>query len=171
MGLYFWGNQLADGMSLREIAGHFFDQDETRALYPELTDLSDFVEAVYQNVLGRSPDASGLGFWLDLLEDNPEITPPTFIQEILAGAKAESGSPADAAYLANKVLLGGHFAVTRGMSDVDEARMVMAQFDGSAASLEEGLAQSDAFYGDALAGTGGDFLIQLVGLATESALF
>jgi hypothetical protein len=171
VGLYFWGNQLADGMSLREIAGYFFDQPETRALYGEVADLSDFVEAVYQNVLGRAPDASGLGFWLDLLEDNPEITPPTFIQEILAGAKAETGSPADAAYLANKVLLGGHFAVARGMSDVDEARMVMAQFDGSEASLAEGLAQSEAFYADALSAVDGDFLIQLVGFGGDTALF
>ncbi|MFA8388061.1 MAG: DUF4214 domain-containing protein, partial [Pelagibaca sp.] len=171
VGLYYWGNQLADGMSLREIAGYFFDQDETRDLYPDLTNLSDFVEAVYQNVLGRSPDASGLEFWLGQLENNPSITPSTFIQEILAGAKAETGGPADAAYLANKVMLGGHFAVARGMSDLEEARMVMAQFDGSEASLAEGLAQSDAFYQDALAAEGGDFLIQLVGFGGDAALF
>jgi hypothetical protein len=171
VGLYFWGNQLADGMSLREIAGYFFDQPETRDLYGDVADLSDFVTAVYQNVLGRSPDASGLNFWLDLLENNPAITPPTFIQEVLAGAKAETGGAADAAYLSNKVLLGGHFAVTRGMSDVDEARMVMAQFDGSEDSLFEGLAQSDAYYQDALAGTGGDFLIQLVGMGEDVFMF
>ncbi len=171
VGLYFWGNQLADGMSLREIAGYFFDQPETRAMYGEVADLTDFVTAVYENVLGRAPDAVGLNFWLDLLENNAAVTPPTFIQEILAGAKAETGSPADAAYLANKVLLGGHFAVTRGMSDVDEARMVMADFDGSQISLAVGLARSDAFYEDALSSTDGDFLIELVGLAEDAFLF
>jgi NAD(P)-dependent dehydrogenase (short-subunit alcohol dehydrogenase family) len=171
VGLYFWGNQLADGMSLREIAGYFFDQPETRAMYGEVADLTDFVTAVYENVLGRAPDAVGLNFWLDLLENNAAVTPPTFIQEILAGAKAETGSPADAAYLANKVLLGGHFAVTRGMSDVDEARMVMADFDGSQISLAVGLARSDAFYEEALSSTDGDFLIELVGLAEDAFLF
>jgi len=171
VGLYFWGNQLADGMSLQEIAGYFFDQPETRALYGDVADLSEFVTAVYQNVLGRAPDASGLNFWLDLLENNPTITPPTFIQEILAGAKAETGGAADAAYLANKVLLGGHFAVTRGMSDVEEARMVMAEFDGSDISLFQGLAQSEACYEEALSATDGEFLIQLVGMGEDAFMF
>ncbi len=170
VGLYFWGNQLADGMSLRDIAGYFFDQPETRALYGEVADLSEFVTAVYQNVLGRAPDAAGLNFWLELLETNPAITPPTFIQEILAGAKAETGSPADAAYLANKVLLGGHFAVTRGMSDVDEARMVMHGFDGTGDSLQDRLAQSDAIYADILDGTEDGFLMQLVGIADPAII-
>jgi hypothetical protein len=57
------------------------------------------------------------------------------------------------------------------MSDVAEARTVMAQFDGSEDSLAEGLAQSDAFYADALASTDGDFLIQLVGYADDGVLF
>ena len=165
VGLFFWGNQLADGMSLREIAGYFFDQPETRALYGDVADLSEFVSTVYQNVLGRAPDASGLEFWLDLLESNAAVTPSTFIMEILAGAKAATGSAADAAYLENKVALGSHFAITRGMSDVEEARMVMSEFDGSQISLEEGLARSDAFYEEALSATDGDFLIQLVGFA------
>jgi hypothetical protein len=165
VGLFFWGNQLADGMSLREIAGYFFDQPETRALYGDVADLSEFVSTVYQNVLGRAPDASGLEFWLDLLESNAAVTPSTFIMEILAGAKAATGSAADAAYLENKVALGSHFAITRGMSDVEEASMVMSEFDGSQISLEEGLARSDAFYEEALSATDGDFLIQLVGFA------
>ena len=171
IGLYFWGDQMAGGLGLDEIATLFFDQPETRALYGALEDMPTFVTEVYQNVLGRAPDATGMAFWLSVLGSETGLAPARFIQAILEGAKAETGGPADAAYLANKVLLGGHFAVTRGMSDVDEARMVMAQFDGSEVSLAEGLAQSDAFYGDALAGMGGDFLIQLVGFATESAVF
>ena len=171
VGLFFWGNQLADGMSLREIAGYFFDQPETRALYGDVADLSEFVTSVYQNVLGRAPDAAGLDFWLDLLESTAAVTPSTFIMEILAGAKAATGSAADAAYLANKVALGSHFAITRGMSDVDEARMVMSEFDGSQISLAVGLARSDAFYEEALSGADGDFLIQLVGFAEDASLF
>jgi 5,10-methylenetetrahydrofolate reductase len=158
-------------MSLREIAGYFFDQPETRALYGDVADLSEFVTSVYQNVLGRAPDAAGLNFWLDLLESTAAVTPSTFIMEILAGAKAATGSAADAAYLANKVALGSHFAITRGMSDVDEARMVMSEFDGSQISLAVGLARSDAFYEEALSGTDGDFLIQLVGFAEDASLF
>jgi hypothetical protein len=171
VGLYFWGNQLADGMSMREIAGYFFDQPEPRELYGEEINLARFVSAVYNNVFGRAPDADGFRFWLSALENDDAITPATFIMDILAGAKAATGSVADAEYLASKVALGLHFGIARGMSDVAEARTVMAQFDGSEDSLAEGLAQSDAFYADALASTDGDFLIQLVGYADDGVLF
>ena len=125
VGLFFWGNQLAGGRTLQEIAELFFDQPETRSLYGDLSDAPSYVTAVYQNVLGRTPDSNGMSFWLDILENGSAITPATFIQEIIAGAKADTGDPQDATYLANKVLVGGHFAVTRGMSDVEDAISVM----------------------------------------------
>lgn len=167
IGLFYWGDQMAGGMSLREIAAHFFDQPETRAMYGSLDDLPSFVTAVYQNVLGRAPDAEGLAYWLDQLESDSAVTPPTFIQAIIAGAKADTGGPADAAYLANKVLLGGHFAITRGMSDVADANMIMAGFDGSDASLQAGIAQSDGIHADILDGSEDGFLLQLVGITDD----
>ncbi|MGJ8604577.1 MAG: DUF4214 domain-containing protein [Marivita sp.] len=167
IGLFYWGDQMAGGLRLDQIAAYFFDQPETRALYGNFDDLPSFVDAVYQNVLGRDPDAVGRAYWLDLLERDSAITPPTFIQAILAGAKAETGGAADAAYLANKVLLGGHFAITRGMSDGTDANMVMQGFDGSVASLQAGIAQSDALYADILDGTSDGFLMQLVGVTND----
>ena len=164
VGLYFWGDQLAQGTSLDRIAEAFFDQPETRALYGSLDDMSGFVTAVYQNVLGRDPDAEGMSYWLDVLDTSRSVTPATFIQAILSGAKAASGGPGDAEYLANKVTLGGHFAVTRGMSDVEDARDVMQGFDGSIASLQAGIAESDAFYDATLSSDEGGFLMQLVGI-------
>jgi hypothetical protein len=164
VGLFYWGDQMAGGMSLDQIAAHFFDQPETRALYGELDDMPTFVTTVYQNVLGRDPDAEGMGYWLDLLEGDSSITPSNFIQAIIDGAKAATGGAADAAYLANKVALGGHFAVTRGMSDVELANTVMQAFDGSDGSLQEGLAQTDAIYSDILDGTSDGLLMQLVGI-------
>jgi hypothetical protein len=164
IGLFYWGDQLVQGASMEQIAAAFFDQPETRAVYGSLDDLSAFVTTVYQNVLGREPDAQGMNYWVSLLEGDSDVQPATFIQAILDGAKAVSGDPADAAYLANKVLLGGHFAITRGMSDIDDAQMVMLAFDGTTNSLAAGIAQTDAIYEDALAPENGGFLMQLVGI-------
>jgi len=75
------------------------------------------------------------------------------------------GGAVDAAYLANKVLLGGHFAITRGMSDVEDAALLMQGFDGSATSTQAGFDQTDAVYADILSGADDGFLMQLVGIA------
>ena len=167
VGLYFWGDQMAGGLSLDEIAAFFFDQPETRNLYGALEDMPSFVTAVYENVLGRAPDATGMAFWLDALEDAAGLAPSQFIRAILEGAKAETGGPEDAAYLANKVLLGGHFAVTLGMSDLPAAHIVMQSFDGSDSSLEAGRLQSDNLHADIVGGTRDGFLMQLVGVADQ----
>ena len=41
LGLLFWANALADGVSMREIAELFFDQPETQALIPAGTETKD----------------------------------------------------------------------------------------------------------------------------------
>jgi hypothetical protein len=171
VGLFFWGDQLAQGTNLDRIAEAFFDQPETRALYGSLNDMSGFVTAVYQNVLGRDPDSEGMTYWLDVLDSASSVTPATFIQAILAGAKSETGGPGDAEYLANKVTLGGHFAVTRGMSDVEDARNVMQGFDGSIASLQARIEESDTFYETALSSDNGGFLMQLLGINDAPFVF
>ena len=123
------------------------------------------MSSVYNNVFGRAPDADGFRFGLDALQNDDSITPATFIMEILDGAKAETGSIEDAQYLANKVVLGTHYGVTRGMSNVDTARDVMSQFDGSSESFDTAIAEIETAYADAVdAGDGdGEFLIKLVG--------
>jgi hypothetical protein len=168
VGLFFWGNQMADGMSLTEIAGYFFDQPETRNLYGDVADLSGFVRSVYENVLGRAPDAAGLAFWRDVLEVGGSLAPDRFILALLDGAKAETGDPDDAAYLANKVTLGSHFAVARGMSDVRDALDVMDGFDGTIESLQTGIAQTDAYHDALRDGTAEGFLMQLVGISGQA---
>ncbi|MFP7571814.1 DUF4214 domain-containing protein [Marivita sp. S2033] len=168
VGLCYWGDQLANGMTLDHIADSFFDQPETRALYGGIDDATEFVTTVYQNVLGRDPDAAGLTYWLNQLETDSGITPPTFIQAILAGAKAPSGGAEDAAYLSGKTMLGGHFAVTRGMSDVENANAIMQGFDGSDSTLQSSMAQTDAFYSEIVDGATDAFLIQVVGLAEDA---
>jgi hypothetical protein len=165
VGLFYWGDQMAGGLGLEGIAGYFFDQPETRDLYGALDDMPSFVNAVYDNVLGRTPDSAGMAFWLNALQSEDGLAPAQYILAILEGAKAETGSAADAAYLASKVELGGHFAVTLGMSDTGIATAVMQGFDGSTSSLDVGMTQSNAFYSEILDGSREGFLLQLVGLS------
>jgi len=87
-GLAFWENVYANNVSSSakaagyyvslaqtndgsgtSIAGGFMQSSEFTNRYGTLTD-TGFVNALYQNVLGRGPDQAGLSFWLNQLEDN-----------------------------------------------------------------------------------------------------
>ena len=162
IGLNFWGTAFANGTTLEEMAALFVDQEETRATYPEGTTNAEFVEAVYNNVIGRGSDQAGFDFWVPVLDDNTNgIGRDTFIYEFLQGV--QDGSP-DRAFLDNKVDIGAYFAVHRGMSDVDNAAAAMALFDGSQSSISEAVAAIDGFYQDALDPNNGEFLMQVVGV-------
>ena len=86
-------------------------------------------------------------------------------------AKAETGGPEDAEYLGKKVALGGHFAVIKGMSDVEKAHSVMQNFDGSFASLMAGISQSIELYEEAIDPSSGEFLMHLVGVSEDIFAF
>ncbi len=65
-GLSFWIDQRIGGQGLEVIASQFATSNEFVAAYGSLGD-ADFVDLVYQNVLGRAPDAEGRTFWIDQL--------------------------------------------------------------------------------------------------------
>lgn len=176
IGLSFWGTAFANGTSMEDIASMFADQPETLATYP--ADLSNikFAADVYQNVLGRAPDIEGLRFWTNALDDGA-VSRGEFILEVLRGVKA--APPADAsqdfidrqladqAYLESKTDLGALFAVHRGMSNVDDATMVMELFDGSADSLDTAVEAVNTLYEAAQSSVNGDFLMPLVGVLDD----
>ncbi len=173
IGLNFWGTAFANGTTLEQMASLFVDQDETRETYPTGTSNSEFATSVYNNVLGRTPDQSGINFWVGVL-DSGGVSRDQFILEVLRGAKSElkpeegqvfvDQQLADRAYLENKVDIGAYFAVHRGMSDVQNATAAMALFDGSQASTNQALAAIDSYYQDALDPVNGEFLMQVVGV-------
>lgn len=172
-GLFFWGNALADGMPLDKIAALFFDQDETRALYPDLSDPAGFVADVYANVLGRQADPEGAAFWTGVLERGA-VAPAEFVLAILNGvdapAPAEASAEflaqqaADRSYLVGKTDVGVYFSAVKGMNDVDEARMVMQMYDGTEASMNSARTMTDSIYLAALDPEGGSFQLSLVGV-------
>lgn len=61
-GLNFWIDQLHGGTTLAAVAGGFARSGEFGGLYGGM-DNTGFVTALYQNMLGRAPDAPGLAFW------------------------------------------------------------------------------------------------------------
>lgn len=162
LGLSFWATAFQkNGFSFDAIADLFFEQPETVALYSGMSN-SDFVTAVYNNVLGRDPELDGFNFWTGQLNAG-NITESSFILDLLAGARAATGSPADVAYIESKTDLGLYFAVIQGQNDLTSANDVMEAFNGSAASLTAAQDLSDASL--AVAETGStDVLMPVVGV-------
>jgi Ca2+-binding RTX toxin-like protein len=179
IGLNFWGTAFANGTTLEQMATLFIDQEETRATYPEGTSNTEFATSVYNNVLGRTPDAAGIEFWVGFL-DSGAVSRDQFILEVLRGAKSElkpeegqafvDQQMLDRAFLENKVDIGAYFAVHRGMSDVSNATEVMALFDGSQDSIAQAFAAIDADYQAALDPELGEFLVQVIGVLDPPAI-
>ncbi|MGD9880148.1 MAG: DUF4214 domain-containing protein [Reyranella sp.] len=162
LGLCYWASRLADGMSLLEIAKSFFVQPETLATFPASQSTVAFVTHVYNNMLGRDPDAPGLNYWVHDLETGA-IGRDYFMVAVIYGAQASTGSAADAQYLANKHAIGEDFAINAGLSEVAWAQAVMQGVDGSAASVAAAHAQVDNY--SATASAGGHLVVELIGVA------
>ena len=173
VGLNFWATAVADGTTLEEMAALFIDQTEYRATYPDGTSDLSFVNSVYNNVLGRTPDQAGINFWAGVLSRG-EVSRDQFILEVLRGAKSalkpEEGQAfvnqqlADRAYLEDKVDIGAYFAVHKGMSNTVNADFALSVYDGSQDSLEDAIAVIDSMYADALDPQSGEFLMQVIGV-------
>ncbi|HMJ76901.1 MAG TPA: 5'-nucleotidase C-terminal domain-containing protein, partial [Iamia sp.] len=65
--LAYWVGQIEGGRSLNSVASFFARSAEFVALYGDATD-EDFVELVYQNVLGRAASPADLEYWLGELD-------------------------------------------------------------------------------------------------------
>jgi Ca2+-binding RTX toxin-like protein len=62
-----WTDALGNGQGLAGIAAGFVNSTEFQTRYGS-QDSTGFVTLLYQNVLGRAPDAGGLSYWRDQLE-------------------------------------------------------------------------------------------------------
>lgn len=162
-GLEYWASRRVEGMSLIDIAKSFFDQPETKATFPSSMTNEQFITQVYQNVLGRAPDQAGLNYWVNDLQHGVE-TRDMFMLAIIYGARAPTGSPVDAQYLANKEVVGAHFALDKGLGDVTWAQQVMQHVDATAQSVTNANAMTDAFAQQAVT-TDPHLLMPLVGVA------
>ncbi|MEM6305733.1 MAG: DUF4214 domain-containing protein [Pseudomonadota bacterium] len=176
-GLTFWANAFATGSSLAEIATFFATSAEAQLLFPEDAPAEDFVNAIYDNVLGRAPDSEGFAFWTGVLSQN-QVSRGEFVLEVLQGTLATPGpdatqafidqQAADRVYLEQKTDIGLYFSAILGMSNLGNATEVMQLFDGTPDSVAAARAAADANYAEALStGAGGEFLIQVVGVVPD----
>jgi hypothetical protein len=62
-GYGFWTGRLRRGSSLKKVSDTFAASSEFKTKYGSLSNTA-FVNLVYQNVLGRAPDAGGRDFWV-----------------------------------------------------------------------------------------------------------
>lgn len=130
VGLDYWVN--SSGLSLEEVAKSFFDQSETKILYPNSISTTSFINSVYNNLFNRSPDNDGLTYWQEEL-DSGRILRSSFIQAVIEGALDTSLSN-DAAILNNKTEVGLFF-VSEKQTDVNEAKIAIQNVTDSINSV------------------------------------
>ena len=64
-GLGDWIAAMDHGMSITQVAGGFIASAEFQSLYGVNPGNAQFVTLLYDNVLHRTPDAGGYGYWVD----------------------------------------------------------------------------------------------------------
>ena len=72
-GLEYWISKNSSGEnSKRVVAESFLISEEFKSLYGESVTNQQFVETLYNNILGRLPDQSGLDYWMGQLNNGVE---------------------------------------------------------------------------------------------------
>lgn len=163
VGLDYWASNaydyISNGMSEpaanKAIANNFALSPESKAIYgtvnqnSSVSELTNFVNKVYENVLNRVPDAEGLGYWVNNLQTG-KSTPGGFITDIVYAVNSQSGT-ADKIYLSNKAAVGEHFGVEVGLTNIAQAQNVMATYNatynssGPAAAVHAANALTDSY--------------------------
>ncbi len=124
-GLEYW---YESGLEIEEISASFFDQTETKEMYPTTMDNETFVTTVYDNVFNHDPDSAGLVYWTKELDDG-NISRANMILAIGNGA---TGTDED--ILDNKTEVGIYYA-GRGLNGVTLATEVMDGIDETTESV------------------------------------
>lgn len=84
-GIAHWANFMTNGGTAAQISAAFADTMEYQTAYNQLTS-AGVVTQVYQNLFGRTPDSSGLAFWVKALNDG-NMTVDNMVTTIAAGAQ------------------------------------------------------------------------------------
>ena len=168
LGLSYWGTRLAEGMTLGEIATSFSVQPEAEMRLPEDGDHGALVDAAYANLFEREADAAGRDYWIDALAAG-DVNAPELMLALINGAKAETGSPADAQVVADKADIGLAYAAIAGLNDVDDAVEALAGYDRDdrADSLEAADALIADFAAAATSGADEALTVTLAGIADD----
>lgn len=132
-----WSRQLAAGDSIEKVANTIFNLPIVQGIYPLSLSDSDFVGQIYQNVFGRTADATGQAYWLGQLAAG-KGRGKLVLDMIDAGLNTADGTPGKA-YITNRYI-GAQYAVEQQHDSASEInpealRAAMAGLDGTPASL------------------------------------
>jgi hypothetical protein len=166
LGLLYWGNAVADGLSMARLSEAFVTADETARVFPDNTDFEAFVTAQYNNVLERDPDTAGKAFWVGALERG-ELTRDEFAVDFLNGASAN-----DSQTLEDKTAIARAFSLDAGLNNTSNAGSVMDIYDpadreGSVAQAESLIAGYRSVAEDA---DSTEIVVEVVGLGADPLL-
>ena len=126
-GLEYWYDT---GLAIEQISASFFDQEETKEMYPTTMNNQTFVDAIYHNIFNRSSDPDGLRYWVDRL-DEEDISRANMILAVGNGAKKT-----DKIILENKTEVGLYYA-GRMLNDLEKATDIMSGVDETSESVEK----------------------------------
>ncbi len=136
-GLIYWVNQ--SGMTIEQVAASFFDQTETKELYPDTLNNTEFVNTIYNNVFDRDADPEGLAYWVDAL-DSGSVSRSNMIIAVVNGA-----TNVDQIILDNKTEVGLYFAQNGANLTIDQAYEVMEDVTVDVDSVADALYQVDVW--------------------------
>ena len=90
-GLGYWIGQMDSAMDLIEVSARFVDSKEFRDLYGTNPTNAQFLTKLYQNVLGRAPEATGYNWWLNELNTNPAKTKAKVLADFSESGENQTG--------------------------------------------------------------------------------
>lgn len=131
--------------ALQRIVADMANSTEYQALYPSTQSTTEFVNAIYTNLLNRASDDEGLTFWSDHI-DNGTLTQEQAILNMIAAAKANDTTQGmdDALLIANKNTISKYFAETLQSNDVTLASSAFASVTSDNATVTAAIAALDA---------------------------
>jgi hypothetical protein len=130
-GLAYWTDLYSKGVAtLASIAGGFMGSVEGQQKYPVGISTGEFIDRIYQNVLGRVPDASGKAFWQTLF-DAGAVSKSTFIDTVIQAAVSNGSN--DGKILNNKATFGVNVALS-GV-DADSATAALSSITADTKSI------------------------------------
>lgn len=131
-GLAFWTDKLDTGATFEQVINGFLGSAESVALIGQNASDSVFLGNLYQNVLSRSADTSGVQFWqgrLDELNDRAAL-----VKEFIFSVK--DGTGADTSLLQNKADFGVSFAASKSGDSAHLAKTLLAYITSDVASVD-----------------------------------
>ncbi len=139
-GLDYW---VESGLTIEQIAESFFDQDETREMYPDALSNSEFVNEIYLNVYNRDADPDGLTYWVNELEAGTTSRADMIIAMVNGAQGTDQGT------LDNKTEVGLYFAENGELLTYDQSVEVMKDVTNDDQTVTDAKAEVDVWSSEA----------------------